>query len=410
MALQRTTSFLRRHLGKLVFLLLLALGITYGAVQSALGPRVEVVAAARRELVDKIVASGRVRQPARIEIGSLMLGTVAKGAVDEGDRVKAGDLLIELVDLEARAQVAQARAGVDLAEARIGQVRSVSSRTADEALRQAEINLAQAEREIERTRALVQSGALAQDALDRDQRALDLARSQRDAAATQAQSAGARGSESRLAFASLGQARAALLAAEARLAQTRILAPADGVILTRSVEPGAVVQPGAKLLSLAKDGPPELLVEPDEKALAHLRPGQRAIASADAFPAETFQATVKSIAPAVDAARGTVEVKLSTESPPPVLRPDMTVSVEIEVDRRAGALVLPAEAVRNPSSKAPWVLAVQGGRAERREIKLGIAGEGSVEIAAGLAEGEQVILPSAGPIEPGRKVRPRPRP
>jgi HlyD family secretion protein len=88
----------------------------------------------------------------------------------------------------------------------------------------------------------------------------------------------------------------------------------------------------------------------------------------------------------------------------------MTVSVEIEVSRQDGALVLPAEAVRNPSSKAPWVLAVRDGRAARRDVTLGIKGEGMVEIAGGLAEGDLVIPPSAGPIAPGKKVRPRPRP
>ncbi|HSN97478.1 MAG TPA: hypothetical protein VLS89_04235, partial [Candidatus Nanopelagicales bacterium] len=155
-------ALLGRHAGKLAVLVAVLAGAGYGAAQAALGPRVEVVTAARRELVEKVVASGRVRQPARIDVGSVMLATASKVAVDEGDRVKIGELLIELVDLEARAQVAQARAGVEQAEARVGQIRGALARTADEGLRQAEINLAQAERDIERTRALVQSGALAQ--------------------------------------------------------------------------------------------------------------------------------------------------------------------------------------------------------------------------------------------------------
>jgi HlyD family secretion protein len=135
--------------------------------------------------------------------------------------------------------------------------------------------------------------------------------------------------------------------------------------------------------------------------------GQRALASADAFPSQIFPAEIRTLAPSVDASRGTVEVKLTVKDPPPFLRPDMTVSVDIEVDRRAGSLVLPAEAVRNATSKAPWVLSVRGDRLERREVSLGITGEGVVEIASGLDEAALVVLPSAGPLAVGKKVRPR---
>jgi HlyD family secretion protein len=84
----------------------------------------------------------------------------------------------------------------------------------------------------------------------------------------------------------------------------------------------------------------------------------------------------------------------------------MTVSVNVEVARQAGALVLPADAVRDAGKEA-WVMVVRAGRAVRQPVKLGIRGEGRVQVLDGLAEGEAVLLPSAG-VAPGARVRPRP--
>ena len=403
---RRVGRLLATHWGKLLVGALVLAGATNMAVRAALGPLVAVTTPRRGPLVQKVVASGRVRGPARIDLGSVTLAKVLRVNVEEGQQVRAGDVLIELDAAEAEAQVAQARAQLDQAEGRLSQIRRVLSRTTSEGLRQAEISLDRAQKSLTRTRSLAGTGAISAEQLEQAEQAVALARSQREAAATQAESASAGGSDFRVSQATVAQARAALLGAEARLAQMRIVAPADGVLLWRSVEPGSVVSPGARLLVLGKAGPVQLVTQPDEKSLAFVRIGQPALASADAFPAMTFAAKVATIAPSVDAARGTVEVKLEASAPPAGLLPDMTVSVSIEVDRRPAALALPAEAVRDPSR--PWVLALRDGRAERREVEIGIAGDGAVEIASGLADGETVILPGAEVIEPGRKVRPRP--
>lgn len=403
---RRAGRLLAAHWGKLLAGTLALAGVANLTVRSALGPLVPVATVTRAPLVQKVVASGRVRGPARIDLGSVTLAKVLRVNVEEGQAVRAGDVLVELDAAEAEAQVAQAKAQLDAAEGRLAQIRRVLARTTGEGLRQAEIALDRAEKSLSRTRSLATTGAISAEALEQAEQAVALAKSQREAAATQAESASAGGSDFRVSMATVSQARAAVLAAEARLAQMKIVAPADGVLLSRSVEPGSVVSPGARLLVLGKAGPVQLVTQPDEKSLAFVRVGQPALASADAFPSKTFAARVATIAPSVDAARGTVEVKLEASAPPAGLLPDMTVSVSIEVDRRPAALSLPAEAVRDPGK--PWVLALRGGRAERREVELGVSGEGTVEIAAGLAEGEQVILPGAEIIEPGRKVRPRP--
>jgi HlyD family secretion protein len=202
-------------------------------------------------------------------------------------------------------------------------------------------------------------------------------------------------------------ARADVATVEARLAQTRIVAPADGVVLRRAVEPGDVAQPGVVLLELATIGETTLRIDPDESTLSLLREGLPAIASAEAFPEERFEATVASIAPSIDADRGTIDVRLRATEPPAYLRTDMTVSVEIEAARHPDVLSLSADAVRDVGTTSPWVLLVSGQRVERREVRLGLRGQDVVEIREGLVQGDSVVPSTEAGIEAGARVRPR---
>jgi HlyD family secretion protein len=371
------------------------------------GPVVPVVPVVRQVLAQRVVASGKVLAPARIQLAALGLSRVERVAAEEGDHVTAGQLLVQLDDAEARANLSQARAAVALAAARVEQVADVSARLAGEGLRQAELRLAQAETRVRRTEQIAAAGSASDAELDDVRKARDLAASQLEGARAQARAAAVSGADQRAAAAALEQARGADRAAETRLAQTRIVAPADGVVVWRQVEPGDVVQAGKALLVLARDGDTRLTVQPDEKNLALLRVGQPATASADAFPDRAFPAVVDWIAPAVDPARGTVEVKLRVPAPPAFLRPDMTVSVNVETGREEGALVVPADAVRDPGGE-PHVLVLRGGRVVRQPVKLGMRGVGFVQVVDGLAAGEAVVAPGAPPIRPGDRARGRP--
>ena len=170
-------------------------------------------------------------------------------------------------------------------------------------------------------------------------------------------------------------------------------APVAGVVVSRSVEPGQVVQAGKVLLLLAPGGASELVAQIDERNLGLLQTGQPALASADAYAEQRFEARVSEISPGVDAQRGSVEVKLSVPQPPAYLRQDMTVSVEIEVARRPQALSLPMEAVLQADSTQPWVWVLDADdRLQRRELRLGLRAGGLVEVLQGLRAGERVLL------------------
>ena len=90
---------------------------------------------------------------------------------------------------------------------------------------------------------------------------------------------------------------------------------------------------------------------------------------------------------------------------PSFLLPDMTVSVDLTVAQRQRALVVPSDAVRDAATPTPWLFTVEGGRLVRKDVKLGIRGEGATEITEGVAEGTTVVLPDGQLLQPGQRVR-----
>lgn len=370
------------------------------------GPEVRTTLVVRQAIEQHIVASGRVRVPTRVQIAAQTAGlVVAVGAV-EGQRVKAGDLLVLIEGSAERAAVAQAEAAVSQAKARVEQLRRVGAIVATEGLRQAATNLERAETELARTTKLVASNAVAAVELENARRAVDIARAQRNAAEAQQVAAAPMGADSRVALTALLQAQAQLTGAQVRLDQTRIEALHGGEVLARSVEPGDVVQPSRTLLVVAADADAELVFQADERNLAWIALGQAARASADAYPQQVFDAKVSHIAPSIDPQRGSVEVRLAVPAPPAHLKPDMTVSIDLTVAAKASALTVPSEAVRGAGTQSPYVLTVEAGRVARRDVQLGIRGDGATEIVAGLDQGAEVILPDGKRLAPGARVRP----
>jgi HlyD family secretion protein len=276
---------------------------------------------------------------------------------------------------------------------------------AGERLREAEANYSRAASELARSEALAKAGAVAARDLEKARQTVEVAEAARSAARAQQQGAAAQGADTRVAESALRESEARLAAAQVRLAQTRVVAAQAGVVLGRLVERGDIVRIGDTLFDLAGDGETEIVIEPDERNLAWLRVGQTGKASADAYPEHVFDAEITYIAPAVDRQRGSIEVRLRVPDPPATLRPDMTVSVDLTVASRSNALTVPTDAIRDAATAAPWVFVVDTGRVVRRDVTLGIAGEGQSEIASGVSAGDVVALSAARGLKPGQRVR-----
>jgi HlyD family secretion protein len=387
------------------FFILLMFGVGVFFLQRYIrGPLVPALKPQRGAVVQKVVASGQIVPHTRVNITSQVMGLVGEVLVQEGDKVLAGQLLVQLAHGEATAIVEQAQAAYELAQAKADQFQGVSARMTRESLRQAEVRMRQARLDVKREEELARVNASTQEALEQARSAFQLAESQYQSTMAQVKAAAPQGSDSRMALAAVEQSHGVLAAAEARLAQFRITAPLAARVIRRSVEPGDGVQPGTPLLVLASLDAPRALVQVDEKYLSLIREGQAARITADAYPGRTFEAKVERLAPAVNQERGSIEVQLIITEAPAFLRFDMSASVEIITNSAEGALLLPIEAIQSAATAQPFVYTWVKGRVTRREVSLGLRGDTVVEITQGLGLDDTILVPKES-LKNGSSVR-----
>lgn len=400
-------SFLRAHRWPLLAGLVALIGVGFVTVRWWMGPAVSTESVLKRDFVQTVVASGHVEAPHRLEVGVQITGTVLRIPVTEGQAVEAGALLLELEAAELSATGRQADVAVMQAQARLRQLQEVQGPMAAQTLRQAQSSLTSARAALARSRDLFGQGFIGQAALDEARKTTEMADAEVRAAQKQLDTTAPAGSDRALALANVAGAQASAQAARARTGYAAIKAPVAGTLIARNVEVGDVVQPGKVLMTLSPQGRTQLVVAIDEKNLALLALGQQAVVSADAYPAQRFEATLAYINPGVNATTGAVEVKLDAAAPPAVLKQDMTVSVDIEVARRPQALIVPLSAVHDADT-TPWVLRLEGRHAVRRPVQLGLRSGGLGEVLGGLSEGDAVLVGPAA-IQPGARVRATPR-
>ncbi|WP_455555305.1 efflux RND transporter periplasmic adaptor subunit [Comamonas sp.] len=375
------------------------LGAAYWGVRQWQGPQVPAVQVQAQPLVRTLQFSARVEANTRVGVGSTVVGRAAAVEVQEGSAVQTGQLLVLLEQDELQAALQQAQASVQQAQAQLRNVHSTSRISSQAQVAQAQASLKQAQADWARHQQLVAQGFLSQSALEEKRKSLDVAQAQLQAARAQAAASADDGAELKAAEAQVRHSEAVWQAAQAKLVQTRITAPGAGKVLRREVEPGQIVQPGTVLLELALEGPTLIVAQVDERFLDQLSEGQSATVVADAFASQRLAAKVLSIAPGVDAQRGSVEVKLTLDAPPPAfLREDMTVSVAVETGRVDPALVVPLEALHGAQ-----VLVLQNGVATLQPVQIGLRTLEAVHIQSGLNAGDTVLLP---PARVGQRVRP----
>jgi HlyD family secretion protein len=371
-----------------------------------LGPVITASPILRADLVQTIVASGHIETPFRVSVSSQITGVVAAIPVAEGQKVGVGETLIRLDDSEARASVVLVEGQMAQAEARVRQVRDLTLPAAEQNLTEARATLVNVQQIYARVSKLLADGISTRVAFDEATKNLDIARAHVRNAELTVFSNRPGGADFAVAETQLAQASATLRAAQTRLGYTEIKAARDGVLIWREVEVGNVVQPGKELMRLSPAGEMQIAIQIDEKNLGLIALNQKALASADAFSKETFPATVTFINPGIDLQRASVEVKLTVASPPDYLRQDMTVSVDIEVERRAKAIIVSVADIKELSAGKPWLLKVENSRAIRQPITVGMISAGKAEVLTGLDVGV-VVVPAASKIKDGQRVRVR---
>jgi HlyD family secretion protein len=375
----------------IVSALLLIIVAGFFALRWWQGPLLPSYRISAMPLVQTVVATGRVVAVSNTDIGSEISGVVLERRVAEGEQVAAGDLLLVLSSDDVAAQVRQA-------EAELTELISSTRPQAVVDLTNAKVAMAQADRNVERRRELATISAISDEEMEQAIQAQAQARNNLENARLRANALSSGGVEE-----DLLSARIAALQAQLNKAQVR--SKVSGTILTRNVEVGDLVQPGQSLFTIALDGKTEIRVPLDERNLSRLALQQPAVAIADAYPDKPFPVRISFIAPSIDPQRGTVEVRLSVDPVPDFLRQDMTVSVNIETDQRAKALVIPNDALANVEEDSAEVLLLRDGKTQRQAVKLGLRGLSASEVLSGLSAGDEILVDATVSLADGKRVR-----
>jgi HlyD family secretion protein len=371
---------------------------------------VKVTRPQKRDVVEMVIASGRLRAVRQSDLGAEVAGTVEKVLVVEGDRVTAGQPLFVLRQTDSmrqleQSQLALATAQRELERARRGPLPEEIRRERAE-LDRSRSARELAEKDYERASQLHRSGVLSLAELQRALSSMDQAKAAQQSADENLQALlkQPRIEDLQVAQAKVREAEAAIKLGEERLRQRTVAAPANGLIIKRQLEPGQSVVPGNALLTIAYMDRTEIYVETDENNLRKLRTGQNALVAAPAYQDRPFCAVLTQIGPDVDHKRGVVGLRLQPEALPDFVRPDMTMDVNIEVARFSNVWSLPLSSILEQEGLA-HVLVVENGNAVSKKVTL-LGKSGDWAALEGLAESSRVVI-RATEIKAGQKVRER---
>jgi HlyD family secretion protein len=380
----------------LAVLLLVGLG---GFAWSRRGPKpteVQTAKVGREDLQAKVSANGRIQAQKKVDISATIAGQITHLAVEEGDRVKKGQFLLQIDAVNPRAA---ARSN------------EFSMQALREELASARSTLAQAHTDLRRTEENFKAGIVPAADLDRARTAV------RTGEATV-----------QMAERRVSQAGATLEGARDILAKTTIRSPMDGIVTARRVEEGEVAvigiqnSPGTVLLTISDMSVVEAELEVDETSIPNIKLGQEARVRLDAYPNQTFRGVVTEVgsSPLVAAANQAIKfkVKVRLDDPPSDIKPGLSARADILTGFRGKALVVPLQAlvVRDaekkpgqpaPASDAPreqeGVYLMEGGKVRFQPLETGLIGDLAIEVVKGLKGGETVIT---GPFKALRTLNP----
>lgn len=352
---------------------------------SRVAPSVTVAAAARTEVQARVPVSGSIVARQLVRVFPQVQGPeLTEILVEAGDSVTKGHVLARLSTDTLAAQLEQARAEYQRAEAGIGQAQSnIDSASA---------SLTQAQSVLERVQRLREGGTASQSALD------DAVAAEANARAQAASAADGLA----VARAALAQAEAARRIAELNLERAEIVAPVDGVVVTRNAELGTLAAAGGDpMFVLLADGDVEMSAEVIETALGNLKPGDAA--EVTVAGAGTVLGTVRLVPASVDPVTrlGVMRIALDDDEG---IRIGQFASGWVITDRHQ-AVTVPASAVLADDT-GERVQVVRNGAVETRPVRAGLLWDGRREIIEGLAQGEQVIVRSGAFFRTGDQVRP----
>ena len=365
----------------------------------------------RQPIASYISTNGKVEPVQNFEAHSATPTTVKRVLVHEGDRIKTGQLLIQLDDADARAQAAKALADVRAAEADLHAVQSGG--TQEEVLTvRSDLVKVQAEREaaqrnLQAVQRLQQSGAAspgeveaARNRLQKAEADLQLLKSKQTGRFSPA--------EIEKVQASAEEARIAYAAAQEVLRNTHIVAPFPGTVYQLRVKAGSYVSAGDLLVQMADLDKIQVRAFVDEPDIGKLAKGENVDITWDAVPGRTWQGTLTRIPSAVTTVgtRSVGEITCEIPNSDHKLLPNVNVNVSIVTNKRDNALTVSREAVHDFDGRRV-IYEIENGKIRARDVQTGASSLTRVEILSGISEGTQIALgaTNAQPLHNGMEVK-----
>jgi HlyD family secretion protein len=373
----------------------------FALVRMAKGPSIDpnkLAKVTRGDVARSVVATGKIQPITKVEVKSKASGIVEKLYADINNRVKKGQSLAQLDQVEILAQVNAQRAQLTAAEANVA--------TYEANIEQDKVNAAAPDLPMykatrDRNLEMQKAGIVSRQALDDANKDYLAALTRRDSSKAQIGVDAARLKQAR---AQVLQSQASLKQLEEQLSYTTIVAPMDGEILSRDVEIGAAVSSilvlgSTATLVMTEGDTSEVYVQGkvDEADIAHVYMGQQARIKVESFRDRLFYGKVTKISPmGVEKDNVTTfEVRVSINNASGELKAQMTANAEILLDEHKGVLTVPENAVsydkdKNATVDVPDKSKKEGTR--KVAVKVGLSNGSVTEILSGLKEGDQVVL------------------
>ncbi len=352
----------------------------------------------RGDVARSVVATGKIQPITKVEVKSKASGIVEKLFVDINNRVHKGQPLAELDQQEIMAQVEAQRAQLAAARANVG---TFEANIEQDKVNASAPDLPMYKTTLDRNMQMQKEGVVSRQALDDANRDYLAALTKRDAAKAQVMVDQAKLKQAQ---AQVLQSEASLKQLEEQLSYTTIVAPMDGIILSRDVEVGAAVSSilvlgSTATLVMTEGDTTQVYVQGkvDEADIAHVYLNQPARIKVESFRDRIFNGKVTKIAPlGVEKDNVTTfEVRVSIDNPGGELKANMTANAEILLDEHKGVLTVPENAVmydgqKNATVEVPDKNQKEGKR--KMAVKVGLSNGSVTEIVSGLKEGDQVVL------------------
>jgi len=328
-------------------------------------------------------ASGYVTPRRRATVAAKITGRVVKMNAEEGMQVQEGQVLAVLDESDARTRLVSAQADRDATWA---------------ALADLQVNLVNADRELRRTQELEKAGVSSPQALDLARTTADSYRARIKSTDEQVRAAEAR-----------------IKMAQQDLDNCTVRSPFAGIVVSKDAQVGEMVSPVSAgggftrtgIATIVDMNSNEIEVDVNESYIARVEPGQPVTSVLDAYPDWKIPSHVRTVIPTADRQKATVKVRISFDKLDPRILPDMGVKVtflgeETGAAKAAARVLAPHDAVRQENGQ-PVVFLYRDGKVERRAVRVGATQGNDVEIIAGVADGDRLVVGNE-PLKDGQRV------